>query len=158
MADNKQTTQNAPTKEEKNDKKASPSNSNSNSNTNTNSNTQENKDSKDLDGNQVWVSAQKRPPFYGNIALRMLAKHDTVELHGLGNAIAAAVEVSQYIIPTGKATLQKITTSTVQTSASRKPEVVIILQGTEKAKIDYPDVPKQFSHTVRESEDEDEQQ
>jgi len=123
-----QNTQTAPAKEEKNDKKAPPPNS-------SNTNTDQNKDWKDYqDGNQVWVSAQKRPPFYGNIALRMLAKHDTVELHGLGNAIAAAVEVSQYIIPTGKATLQKITTSTVQTSASRKPEVVIILRGTQKAK------------------------
>jgi len=130
-----QNAQSAPSKEEKNDKKAPPSNTN-----NPNMNTQDNKDGKDYkDGNQVWVSAQKRPPFYGNIALRMLTKHDTVELHGLGNAIAAAVEVSQYIIPTGKATLQKISTSTVQTSASRKPEVVIILRGTEKAKIAIPD-------------------
>jgi len=85
------------------------------------------------EGNQVWVSSQKRPPFYGNIALKMLLKNETVELHGLGNAIASAVEVSQYIIPTGKATLQKITTSSVVTSANNKPEIVIILQRTSKA-------------------------
>jgi len=131
MSDNTQNTQTAISKDEKNEKKALPPTSSNNNN----NNTQSTKEFKDYqDGNQVWVSAQKRPPFYGNIALRMLTKHDTVELHGLGNAIAAAVEVSQYIIPTGKATLQKITTSTVQTSASRKPEVVIILRGTEKAK------------------------
>jgi len=86
---------------------------------------------KEQDGNQVWVSAQKRPSFYGDIALRMLKTHDTVELHGLGNAISSAVEVSQYIIPTGKAQLAKITTSTVSTGQSRKPEIVIVLKFTE---------------------------
>jgi len=85
------------------------------------------------EGNRVWVSFQKRPPFYGNIALQMFLENETVELHGLGNAISSAVEVSQYIIPTGKAILQKIQTSTVQTSTSRKPEIVIILQRTAKA-------------------------
>jgi len=85
------------------------------------------------EGNRVWVSFQKRPPFYGNIALRMFLENETVELHGLGNAISSAVEVSQYIIPTGKAILQKIQTSTVQTASSRKPEIVIILQRTQKA-------------------------
>jgi len=111
----------------KGEKKVNPNNSQSkNKSTDNKDNIQ--------DGNQVWVSSQKRPPFYGNIALRMLAKHDTVELHGLGNAIAAAVEVSQYIIHTGKADLKKITTSTVQNNATRKPEVVIILSATPKAK------------------------
>jgi len=92
----------------------------------------QNKDKKP-EGNRVWVSFQKRPPFYGNIALRMFLENETVELHGLGNAISSAVEVSQYIIPTGKAILQKIQTSTVQTASSRKPEIVIILQRTQKA-------------------------
>jgi len=85
------------------------------------------------EGNRVWVSFQKRPPFYGNIALQMFLENETVELHGLGNAISSAVEVSQYIIPTGKATLQKIHTSTVQTANSRKPEIVITLHRTAKA-------------------------
>jgi len=91
-----------------------------------------NKDKKP-EGNRVWVSFQKRPPFYGNIALRMFLDNETVELHGLGNAISSAVEVSQYIIPTGKAILQKIHTSTVQTANSRKPEIVITLHRTPKA-------------------------
>lgn len=91
-----------------------------------------NKDKKP-EGNRVWVSFQKRPPFYGNIALQMFLENETVELHGLGNAISSAVEVSQYIIPTGKATLQKIHTSTLQTANSRKPEIVITLHRTPKA-------------------------
>jgi len=118
-------------KEEKNDKKFQSTQSNNQKGSNQQQN--QNQVNKDQDGNQVWVSSQKRPPFYGNIALRMLQKHETVELHGLGNAIAAAVEVSQYLIPTGRAVLEKITTSTIPTSASRKPEVVIILHRTAKA-------------------------
>jgi len=83
------------------------------------------------DGNQVWVSTHQRPSFYGNIALRMFAKHDTVELHGLGEAISSAVEVAEYLIHLDKSTLQRITTSTVRSGSTNKPEVVVILKRTQ---------------------------
>jgi hypothetical protein len=48
-------------------------------------------DAKDKDeGNQVWVSWQRRPAFYGSIACRMFKTHETVEVHGLGNGMNLA--------------------------------------------------------------------
>merc|ERR1719461_1055645 len=83
------------------------------------------------EGNKVWVSAQKRLSFYVNMALRMFAKHETVELHGLGEAISTAVELSQSLLVTGKCGILKIRTSMVDTSNARKPEIVIILNRSE---------------------------
>lgn len=65
-----------------------------------------------MNSNQVWVSAQKRVSFTSDIAIRMFVKHETVELHGLGAAICAAVDVAQHLVHLKKATiLSNITTS-----------------------------------------------
>jgi len=58
----------------------------------------------------------------------MLREHETVELHGLGEAISAAVEVSQYLVGTKYAAIQRVVTNMIQTSPSRKPEIVITLK------------------------------
>jgi len=107
----------------------------------------------DMDTNRVWVSLQKRAPFYGNIAIKMFQKFETVELHGLGFAISTAVEVSQYIVHTGKAVVQKITTSTVR--ASQKPEMVIILQRTPKALEDTNDDGEEEDDDYQNADNED---
>jgi len=100
---------------------------------------QDDKSKKDLlEGNQVWVSSTKRLSFYVDIAIRMFVKHEQIELHGLGAAIASAVEVSQLLLKTNKCLIKKIVTSTVSTGPSRKPEIVIHLQRTQIPQVDEP--------------------
>ena len=82
------------------------------------------------DGNVVWISIHKRLAFYREIALRMLSHHATVELHGLGQALAATIEVGQHLIHNNRAELANIRTGTT-TAGERggsKPEVVIVLK------------------------------
>jgi len=57
----------------------------------------------------------------------MFTTHDTVELHGLGNAIASAVEVAQALTSQHPFVLQRIFTSSLQTPEAKKPEITIIL-------------------------------
>jgi len=71
--------------------------------------------------------------------LRLFQKNETVELHGLGNAIAFAVEVSQILVANGHATIQSIQTSTVVTPSGvrktdkTKAKVVVIVKRTAAA-------------------------
>ena len=101
-----------------------------------------------MNGNQVWVSAQRRVTFSADIALRMFVKHEIVELHGLGAAIAAAVDVSQHLQHIQKATIQRITTGTVASGGAPKPEIVILIKRTG-----IPDIAEE--ELIRITEDED---
>jgi len=85
---------------------------------------------KDHEGNQIWVSSQKRISFYADLALKMMVTNEQIQLHGLGAAIASAVELSQYLLHNKRAILTKVYTSTVQSGPSRKPEIVIHMTRT----------------------------
>eukprot|EP00823_Brevimastigomonas_motovehiculus_P001318 TRINITY_DN1183_c0_g1_i1.p1 TRINITY_DN1183_c0_g1~~TRINITY_DN1183_c0_g1_i1.p1 ORF type:complete len:126 (-),score=21.64 TRINITY_DN1183_c0_g1_i1:108-485(-) len=100
---------------------------------------EEKKEAKDQNTNQVWVSTLKRTQFFGNLALKMMKQHETVELHGLGNAISSTCEVSQYLVRQGKATVSHVKTGFLQSNQIRKPEIVIILKRTQLALQDTED-------------------
>jgi len=119
-------------------------NSNSNSN---NANINETKtERKEIDKNSIWVSAQKSVKLYADIALRMMLENETVELHGLGAAVPMTADISQHLTALKKATIKKISTSSVPTNGKngggggRKPELTIILQRTE-----IPSLPQQLT-------------
>jgi len=80
------------------------------------------------DDNKIMVSTFSRSAIgYTNIATKILEKFDTVELHGLGNAIPLTAEIAQNLKVSGSITYQKIHTNQVFTQG-RKPELVIILK------------------------------
>jgi len=82
-------------------------------------------------GNTVWISSHKRLSFYVDIALRMFVQHEIVVLHVLGAAIAATVEEGQHLVHMNKATVEKISTSSVPApQTAPKPEIVIVLKRT----------------------------
>jgi len=99
------------------------------------------------DGNQVWIGTHKRPLFYADIALEMFVRQESVELHGLGEAIAPTIEVAEHLIYLKKATLTKIHTGSVAATSSghgSRPEIVITIKRTG-----IPQLPK---HTAEEEE------
>jgi len=99
------------------------------------------------DGNQVWIGTHKRPLFYADIALEMFVRQESVELHGLGEAIAPTIEVAEHLIHLKKATLTKLHTGSVAATSSghgSRPEIVISIKRTG-----IPQLPK---HTPEEEE------
>jgi len=90
---------------------------------------------KEIEGNSIRVSAQRSIKLYADIALRMMVKHETVELHGLGAAVSMTADISQHLIHLKKATIKKVSTSSLSTTSkgvtgSQKPELTIILNRT----------------------------
>eukprot|EP00457_Paulinella_chromatophora_P016077 gb/GEZN01016809.1/.p1 GENE.gb/GEZN01016809.1/~~gb/GEZN01016809.1/.p1 ORF type:complete len:146 (-),score=37.58 gb/GEZN01016809.1/:46-483(-) len=85
------------------------------------------------DGPQVWVSSaqrgRRRMAFYHNLTLEKLQKFQMVELHGLGEAVALVVEVSQQLGEGPFCKVEKISTDLISTQASRNmPKIVISLR------------------------------
>jgi len=88
---------------------------------------------KEVEGNTVRISISKNLRFYGEISLKMMIKNPTIELHGLGAAVAPTIDVAEHLVHLKKATITKIVTSSVASSAGaggRKPEIVIFLART----------------------------
>jgi hypothetical protein len=99
-----------------------------------------NKSSKPLSdhSNQLWINQQRRLSGYIYSALKLMVKYESIELHGLGNAIAMTVELAQHLQNKKYANIIKLfTNSTLPTvsenkitSSSPKPELTIILKRT----------------------------
>jgi len=114
---------------------------NANTTSDNNANTSTKPERKEIDKNSIWVSAQKSVKLYADIALRMMLENEIVELHGLGAAVPMTADISQHLTALKKATIKKISTSSVPTNGKngigggRKPELTIILQRTEIPKL-----------------------
>mmetsp|Transcript_622 Transcript_622/g.821 ORF Transcript_622/g.821 Transcript_622/m.821 type:complete len:119 (+) Transcript_622:23-379(+) len=80
--------------------------------------------------NQLFISAKQRSflSHYGNSALKLFMKHETIELKGSGNAVSTAAEVSEFLVHTSKICSQQgICTSFVK----GKPSITITMKRNE---------------------------
>lgn len=59
----------------------------------------------DKNNNQIWISSNKTVNFYTDLAMKMFVQHETIELHGLGNAIEPSIEVAELLTNNKRATM-----------------------------------------------------
>eukprot|EP00744_Colponema_vietnamica_P006001 GILI01008740.1.p1 GENE.GILI01008740.1~~GILI01008740.1.p1 ORF type:complete len:150 (+),score=65.13 GILI01008740.1:59-451(+) len=88
-------------------------------------------------GNIINISSSKRPFYYSSLGKRFLTNNETIELHGLGNAIGVAVGTSEILTRQEFVVLKSVQTTTVDVAKRngdniRKPKIVIVLAKSAK--------------------------
>eukprot|EP00331_Platyophrya_macrostoma_P021341 CAMPEP_0176447778 /NCGR_PEP_ID=MMETSP0127-20121128/25276_1 /TAXON_ID=938130 /ORGANISM="Platyophrya macrostoma, Strain WH" /LENGTH=122 /DNA_ID=CAMNT_0017834373 /DNA_START=15 /DNA_END=383 /DNA_ORIENTATION=+ len=100
------------------------------------------------ENNRVQISAKKDAGFYVFIAKLFLLDFETIELHGLGDAITTGVKVGETLTRYGYTVIQKIETQTLQPTEEtekgqrrgKKAKLIITLKRSK----DFPELIKKF--------------
>ncbi len=100
------------------------------------------------ENNRVQISSKKDAGFYIFIAKLFLLDFDTIELHGLGDAITTAVKVGESMTRFGYTVIQKIETLTLAPSdenekgprRGKKAKLIITLKRSKE----FPELIKKF--------------
>lgn len=72
------------------------------------------------ENNKVQISSKKDAGFYVYIGKLYLFHFDTIELHGLGDAINTSVKAAELLTRHGYTAIQKIETTTLQPTKEEK--------------------------------------
>jgi len=82
-------------------------------------------------GNELWISSSRPASFFVRKAISLLHSKDSLELHGLGDAVSSTCEVSQQLGRFGYTAIRKVSTTTFRSSNPHfpisKPEIIIVL-------------------------------
>mmetsp|Transcript_28475 Transcript_28475/g.32932 ORF Transcript_28475/g.32932 Transcript_28475/m.32932 type:complete len:128 (-) Transcript_28475:3-386(-) len=100
------------------------------------------------ENNRVQISAKKDAGFYVYICKLFLFHFDTIELHGLGDAITTSVKVGEMLTRHGYTEIQKIETLTLHPTKEeekgprrgKKAKLVITLRRSKR----FPELIKNF--------------
>lgn len=99
------------------------------------------------ENNIVQISSKKDTGFYIFIAKLFLLDFETIELHGLGDAITTCVKVAESLSRYGYTVIQKIETLTLAPTAEekgprrgKKAKLIVTLKRSK----DFPELIKKF--------------